>query len=208
MAQNAGRNAQVQLSGSGVSTTGEATTDVGGLHTVYQITNAAHQVLDPTATVTVKVNGSATGAAYTLDRLYGRVTFASALLGTDVVTIDATYLPMAVVASCHDFDYTVSATNADATTFDSGGWMEREQVLGDVQGTVGRFYNVDRLFIDALQAGTSAVLELREDSANPGARIRCLFSKSEVKATPATLVDETITFEGAADADGHAVSFA
>lgn len=208
MAQYAGRNAQVKLSGSGVGTTGEATTDVGGTHLVYQITNAAHQILDPTAAVTVKKNGTAVTSGFTVDRLYGRVTFASALLGTDVVTVDATYLPMAVVAACHDFDYTISGQTIDATTFDSAGWTEREQGLGDVQGTVGRFYQVDNLFIDALQAGTSVVLELRESSAVAGARIRCLFSKSEVKGAVASLVDETLTFEGSADADGRAASFA
>lgn len=208
MAQFRGRSAQVKLSGSGIAATGLATTDVGGLHTVYQVTDATKQAWDPRAAVVVKVNGSAEPAsAYTLDRLYGRVTFAAPLTGADVVTVDATYLPMTVVAACHEYDYNLTATNVDATTFESNGWMEREQVLGDVQGTAGRFYQVDNLFIDALQAGSVCVLELRESNVTAGGRIRCLFTKSEVKASAAALVDETITFEGTSDADGRAVSF-
>jgi len=203
-----GRSAQVKLSGAGVATTGEATTDVGGLHTTYQITNTAHQVLDPQAAVTVKKNGAAQSASlYTLDRLFGRVTFLSALLGSDTVTIDATYLPMAVVAACHDFDYSITSTNADATTFDSAGWTERVPVLGDVQGTLDRFWQADELFMAAINGLSGvAMLELRENSANAGARIWCLFSKSEVKASPSSLIDEAVAFEGAADANGRAVS--
>lgn len=209
MAALSGRSAQVKLSGAGVVSTGEACTDVGGLHTTYQVTNTAHQVLDPQAAVTVKKNGTAQSAAlYTLDRLYGRATFLSPLLGSDTVTMDVTYLPMAVVAACHDFDYTVSGTNADATTFDSAGWTERVPVMGDVQGTLGRFYQADEIFMTAINSSSGvALVELREASANAGARIWALFSKSEVKASAAALVDESITFEGAADANGRAVSF-
>ena len=74
MAKLTGKKALVKVSGSPLTLTNEATTDAGD-HINYQITNAAKRVMDPTAAVTVKENGVATSAPYTLNRLNGTVTF-------------------------------------------------------------------------------------------------------------------------------------
>ena len=209
MARFAGKYCNVKLSGTGISTTGEATTDVGGLHTTYQITNAAHQVLDPQAAVTVKKNAVTQSAAlYTVDRLFGRVTFHSALVGTDVVTIDASYLPMTSVAEANGAELSVNQATIDATTFASLGDTERTYGLRDANGSVDRFFQTDKLFYTALAAGTVMVVEFWRNQTTVDWRAWALFTKQDDKASVTTLIGETITFESTTDADGRSVSFA
>jgi hypothetical protein len=209
MARFAGKYCNVKASGTGVATTGEATTDVGGVHTTYQITNAAHQVLDPQAAVTVKKNGVTQAAAlYTVDRLFGRVTFLSALLGTDVVTIDATYLPMTSVAQAKAAEISVNKATMDATTFASLGDTERAHGLRDANGSVDRFTQMDHLFFTALQAGSVIVVEFWRNQTTVDWRAWALFTKDDHKAQVTDLVGETVSFETTRDADGRSVSFA
>ena len=209
MARFAGKYCNVKLSGTAVPTTGEATTDVGGLHTTYQITNAAHQVLDPQAAVTVKKNGVAQAATlYTMDRLFGRATFLAPLLGTDVVTIDASYLPMTTVAGAMGAELSVNQATIDSTTFASLGDTERTYGLRDANGTVDRFYQADHLFYTALEAATVMVVEFWRNQTTVDWRAWALFTKQDEKAQVTSLVGETITFESTKDADGRSVSFA
>jgi hypothetical protein len=205
----AGQFCNVKASGVAVSTTGEATTDVGGLHTTYQITNAAHQVLDRAVAVTVKKNGATQSPTlYTLDRLFGRVTFLSALVGTDVVTIDGSYLPMTTVAEATGAQMTHSQNPLDSTTFASAGWIERSAGLQDAQGTVDRFYADDALFYTVLAAGTVMVVEFWRDATHVDWRAWALFQKMDGKASPTTIVGESVTWSGTPDADGRVVSYA
>ena len=209
MARFPGKYANVKLSGVGVASAGEATTDVGGLHTTYQVSAAAHQVLDPTAAITVYKNGVAEPAAnYTLDRLFGRVTFKAALLGTDVVTMDVKYLPMTSVAEAHGASLSHSKQTLDATTFASNGWTERESGLQDASGSIDRFYQADDLFFDALTAGSVLVVEFWRDQVNVSWRAWALMDKVDTKAGVADLIGQSIGWAGTTDADGRSVSYA
>lgn len=212
MAVNKGRNANVKISGTGVVSAGEATTDVGGAHTTYQITNIAHQVLDPQATITVKKNGTAQSAAlYTLDRLYGKAVFFTPLLGTDTVTIDVTYLPMTSVVQANSWDATMSGTPLDATVFvGNGGWVQKVQGEKDASGTIGRLYASD-LDLSALWAAsdTPIVVEMWDNASTdtePALRAWALVVKDDQKAAPNQLVGETINWVGTPDANGRVVS--
>lgn len=208
MARFPGKYANVLTSGAAVPTTGEATTDVGGAHTTYQVTNAAHRILDPQAAVTVKKNGTPITTGFTIDRLFGRILFTAALLGTDVVTIDASYLPTTSVAGANGASLSHSRQTMDATTFASQGWMERVEGQGDAAGTIDRFYQADNLFYTMLEAGSVFVVEFWRDQVNVAWRAWALLDKTDVKAGVADLVGESVSWSGAADADGRSVSYA
>src|SRR6185312_4623337 len=210
MSRFAGKYCNVKLSGTGVLTVGMATTDIGGPHTTYQTFGSGiARVFDPQASVTVKKNAVAQSPSlYTVDRLFGRVTFGSALLGTDVVTIDATVLPMTTVAGANGAEVSVNNTPIDATTFASAGDMERAYGLRDSNGTVDRFFQADALFLTGLQAGTVMVVEFWRNATTVDWRSWALFNKSDNKAAVADLVGETVTFVSTKDADGRSVSFA
>lgn len=209
MSRFAGKYANVKASGAGVVSNGEATTDVGGLHTTYQITNAAHQVLDPQATITVKKNGTAQASTlYSLDRLFGRAMFFTPLLGTDTVTMDVTYLPMTTVAGARGAELSVNQMPIDATTFASLGNTERTWGLRDANGTVDRITQMDGVFFTALEAGTPMVVEFWRNQTTVDWRAWALFTKQDFKATVTDLVGETISWESKPDANDRSVSFA
>lgn len=208
MAQYAGKYAGVLTSGAAVNITDEATTDVAGAHTTYQVTAAAHRILSPAGTVTVKVNGSAADpAAYTLDRLFGKVTFLAPLGAGDTVTIDGAYLPVTRVAGAQSAELMHQKSNLDATTFDSQGWTERDHGIGDTSGTIDRFFQVDGLFTAAVQDGAVIVVEFQRDSVNTDWRAWAVFSQSDVKGAAAELVGESLQWSGTTDADGRSVSY-
>lgn len=202
-----GKFANVKVGGTPIAATGLATTDAGD-HKTYTLTDPTRAVLTRTGAVTVYVNGTPTGAAYTLDRLFGRIVFAVALLGTDVVTVDASYTPMTSIAEAHDYAINVTGMDADKTTFASAGWTERSMVRHDAAGTISRFYQADSLFTDLLTNASVVVVEHWRDAATVDSRAWAIFDKDDVKASVGSLVDETYSWLGAADADGRSVSFA
>jgi hypothetical protein len=208
---HSGAHAQVYASGTPVVHNGQNLADIdSGAYLKYQITTAAHQVLDPKAAITVYKNGVIQSPAlYTLNRLYGTVTFASALLNTDVVSADITYLPMTAVAGANSAEGSFSRAALDMTTFASQGNTERVGGLGDASGTVGRFYQADQLFVNAVDAGSVLVVAYWSNTANaaPDWRVWALFNKADIKADPASLIGETAGWVGTTDADGRQVSF-
>jgi hypothetical protein len=204
-----GAKASVLLSGTGVVHNGQNCANIdSGAWKKYQITTASHQVLDPKATIVVYKNGvSQSPALYTLNRLFGVATFASALLGTDVVSMDITYLPMTAVAGANSVEGVVSRASLDMTTFASAGNTERTGGLGDASGTVGRFTQMDGLFFTAVQNGSVMVVEHDYAAGLVAWRAWALFNKQDFKADPASLETETLSWVGTPDADGRQVSF-
>ena len=97
MASTAGKLALVKVTGTSTAFTAEAAANTGDNQT-YRMTNTAKRVWDRTATITVKVAGIATGESYTLDRLRGRVTFATVNAARGAVTLDGSYLPLTTAA--------------------------------------------------------------------------------------------------------------
>jgi hypothetical protein len=202
MAANAGKLCAVKLSGTPTSMTAEATTGSG--NTTYQITNTAKRVLDPTATITVKDGGVATVESYTLNRLTGTVTFGSAVVRT--ITIDGTYLPMTTVAEGKEFSLQIGITNSEDSAFLDAD-VTRLQNEADCKGSVGQWKNSSQNFKTALDAGTPVVLEFVRATSTVFARCWALFQSNGIQAEKKGLIEETIAFDGSADADGRSWTF-
>jgi hypothetical protein len=113
-----GNAATVYVGGTPATITGQATTDVGGTHTVYQITDAAKRVLDPATAVVVLSNGSpiADTSLYVLDYLTGKATFALSR-GAETITITAKYVPLLQVAKARALDIEPNPDTADVAVF-------------------------------------------------------------------------------------------
>ncbi len=206
MAKQTGKKALVKVSGAALTLTGEATTD-SGAHLVYQITNAAHRVLDPTATQTVLENGVPTAAAYTLNRLNGTVTFAIARGGGVAVTITGFYLPLSTAISGTEWTLTLDGTNADVSEFGDI-WVERLPLTKDASGSVKSWRDtVDRTWENALIAGAPIVLALYTNSTgSPDFLVWVMLNKQQVQAALKSAQSQSIDWEGAADADNRVVS--
>jgi hypothetical protein len=197
MAAIAGKKAKVMLTGTGISMTAEATTTTDNKN--YQITNTVKRILSQTGTVVVKNGGTpVTAGTYTLNRLNGTVTFATATART--ITIDATYLPTVELINAFDCSYTIEADNQDVTVFGKN-YILREQGLLDFSGSLSQ-YTIDSTYQNLLTAGNPVVLEIssNRDSAYD-IRAWVILASVEESGSVDGIVEESIEFEGTTDAD-------
>jgi hypothetical protein len=200
-----GVDTSILVSGAGLALTDEATSLITG--TTYQVTNATKRLLDPDAAITVKDGGVTIDPDdYTLDRLFGRVVLAGAPGGA--VTVSGTYLPVAAVATATSFGISRKATNVETTPLGApGAAVQRQQVLKDVSGSIGRFDEADDLFVDALIAGGAVCVQLNV-SGSPHRRMWALVMTSDIDGEADGLLEEGIEWEGTTDADGRVYSAA
>lgn len=206
MAKLTGKKALVKVSGAALTLTNEATTDAGA-HLVYQITNAAKRVLDPTAAITVKEDGVTTVAAYTLNRLNGTVTFTVARGGAVAVTVTGFYLPQSTAISATEWSLSLSGMNGDVSEFGDV-WVQRLAISKDATGTVKSWRDtVDRTWENALVAGTPIMLALYTlSSGPPDFLVWVTLNKQQVQAALKSAQSQSIDWEGAADADNRVIS--
>jgi len=140
MAETPGYLTTVKKGGTSTAFTNEATTRLTA-NTVYQITDTAKQVLDPTVTPTVEVDadgggggGYAAGTGYTIDYLSGTVTFAADQGGSALVRVSGSYIPLLSVASARATSVKRSRTILDSTKFNSTGFKSFIYGLLEVSG--------------------------------------------------------------------------
>jgi hypothetical protein len=211
----AGYNSTVKVTGTPTAMVGEATTDVGGLHTTYQVTNAIKRILDPDAAIVVKKNGVAQASTlYTLTYLFGTVTFLAPLLGGDVVTIDANYLPTLDVLEARTFNVVMHRDLADSTVFKSSPHKTKFALLKDANGSIGTLRALlDDLdpgggivTLQALMAnGTRKVLELGLGSSGYVWRGWVLFDSQDVSSAFDALVEGTLSWQATLDDNGLSI---
>ncbi len=210
-----GRKAQLRVSGPPVPFSGEATT-ANGARTQYQITDPSRRVLDQATAVTV--SSSATGAppytlvpaaSYTVNRLSGTVTFAAAQAAGTSVIVGGGFLPLAVAAEAKEFSYTLSSANLEAPRFGDG-FLQRLPGLKDATGSLSMWTTADRTFEESLVDDTPLVLDMYSDASavTPDLRAWVRVSKNEMKAAIDGLIETSVEWEGAPDADGRSVSVA
>lgn len=203
----AAHSSVIKTTGTSTAVSGGACTDLGS-HTAYQITDTAKRVMDPAAAVVVyKDTGSGAVAQasslYTIDGLTGTITFLSALGGSDVVTVDYSYLPLLSVAAGKEFSIECMSELADKTTFDSGGTRERMAVMRSAKGTLGliALLNEDldagagsRKLADVLQNGTMVYLEVQPGGAGQKFRAYVHLENTDTKGGVAVLIESTLAW--------------
>lgn len=198
----AGKNALVKTTGTAVAFVTESTTTSDNL--TYKILNTTKEIWCPFCTITVLDGGVPTVEDYILNRLAGTVEFQAAIVR--VITLTGQFLPVTTVAHGFEFDYSISADNADSTEFGNQ-WIRRTQTLKDFSSSISRFENMDYMFHDKLVAEESLVLEFFEDSAGPAdIRARVLIATEEDSAAVDGLVEASLDFEGSGDAEGRVVT--
>lgn len=132
MAALPGYSTTLRIPGTSTAITDEACTAVSS--TVFQITDTAKRVLNPAVALTVKANTVTQAVGlYTVDPLFGKVTFAVA--PTAPVTITGEYFPMLTVAEVFDASLSQSYTVLDSTVFGSDGVKTKTLGLGDFSGS-------------------------------------------------------------------------
>lgn len=110
-----------------IALTNEATTDVGGLHTTYTITNAVKKRLDPKTPIVVSTSPDGTTwtvitTGFMLSRVNARVIFAVANpAGTQVRFTSGAYFVESLIAEASSWEQNMKAAKIDTTVFNAAG---------------------------------------------------------------------------------------
>lgn len=203
MASSAGYGSVVKMQGASNVITGEATSYLSGSGStkVYQITTAAHRVLNPGVAVVVK-DGVSTVAStdYTIDYLFGKIRFtAHAVVGA--ITLDGAWLTMWEITTAAGFTLDDGYQLLDTTPFNSTG--DKTCILGerDASGTITHF----DVGADDYSGGASVTIKanlardyvLVECTPVPSGEIFrawARFSKESLKSSPDSLAQGSVSW--------------
>jgi hypothetical protein len=141
----------IKTAGTSTALTNEPTTKLTA-NTVYQITDAAKRVLDRAVAPVIEVDADGVGAGgyavaaagtYTIDYLFGKITFA-ADQGVDAVVrlASGSYLPMVERTGFNSYRLTLGGEVLDGSTFENNDGEKRRQYgLHDVTAELSGFQN-------------------------------------------------------------------
>lgn len=157
MAATPGYKGKLSITGTTTATTGEACTHGSG--NLYQITNAAKRVLDPSVARVWKDTGSpiSAGSIVSEDLLFGTVTLTAPAGGA--VTLDASYLPRIVVATVKDVKLSVKLDTKDITPINGTGDHVLMATTRDATMTAG-LYDDLRTDLDSGSGGEQSFATL------------------------------------------------
>lgn len=162
----AGYVASVKSSGTPTVATGLATTLVSGK--TYKVSDATKNVWDHTAPLVVNDGGTpVTEDNFTVNWLFGQVTFDAAYTVGGAVTVDVTYLPITEVTKANSFTLTQTAATVDHTDYAiahaNDGYRVYQPGLRTVSLELGGFYDSADAVWEILEGRTSAVIEINPD---------------------------------------------
>jgi len=204
--------AQIQVSGAALATVNEAFTMLSG-NITYQVTNAAKRIIDWNSTLTVQIStdGGAsyvTVTNYSVDYLFGRLTFTVANPVGALIRASYNYLPLFGFAEGRDVSFDVAAAELDTTVFGDTS-THRINGLFDVSGSITGF-NLLNVEIDAPATAEKTLAELLNDrdfvvlTYKPDSggsfemRAVVMFSNESLSQAVDGLVESTVTFMGVA----------
>lgn len=149
----AGYVCQLRVGGLSTAMTNEATTLVSGK--TYQITNAAHRIIDYAMPLVVKDNSvDQTANVLSVDYLSGQVTFLGTYTPVGPVTLTGNYIPTAIMAKSRSFTLTQTGAEIDTSSYDTasvnGGWRTYDPGLRTVKMEIKGVYDATQALGAAL----------------------------------------------------------
>lgn len=212
----AAHTAVLRLQGTSTAFTNAATTKLVA-NTVYRITDDAKRLLDPSQTVTVEVDATGGGSwaaatGYTLDRLFGVVTFASDQGASALVRVSGYYLPLVDMVGITDFSFSASRDVLETTALDGDGTKTKKLGLKDLSGslTLNELLTVTHgAGAPTLQSALSSATPLLLEYAAGGKRFRAwvLLESGETTGAVADLLGSSVNFQGSARGEGAAYAW-
>lgn len=205
--------------GTPTGTTGEALGLVSGK--TYRITDRAKRLLDPTVAITVYDNAAPVSAANieSIDLLFGKVTFDAGYSIVGAITMDATYIPLSLVAVAKSFGLSTDAGLVENTTFVGSadpayGYKTRQATIGDYSLTFSLWDDETAEFEANVSAGDRLVFVIGPGNDPASAdvthlRARCVFESFDRSAEVGGLLEDSYSAQGSAteSVDGYPVAF-
>lgn len=218
----AAHTAVVRGPGASTAFTNEPTTELAAVlaNSVYQINTDAKRLLDPGVAVVVEVDADGGGGGgyavaavgtYTLDYLFGIVTFLADQGASALVRVSGSYLPVVDLIGVTEWSYTATRDVLDDTTINLAAGANRTKKLGlsDLSGSLSlnellttdqELGGEDSSLQDVLDGGFPLLFENEVG----GKRFRAwvLLESGETGGSVADLINSTVNFTGAAQAVG------
>lgn len=202
MSKVAGYNAALYVTGTSTPMTDEACTEVSG--TVFQITATARRILDHDVAIVVKANTVVQSGNYTVDTLFGIVTFTDGSHTGETITVTASYLPRHQVAAVRTVSLSITWATGDGTTTGQNGQdlvltQKQVSVQFDAIQALDEAIHTTVSLDDIVDAGAAIVLEVQPVGASSNVwRARGVGSAMSVKNNgPAGVVDGSCSFVSA-----------
>ena len=157
-----GYETRIRLGGTSTTLTDAPTTATSG-NLIYTITNTANRILDPNVAVVVEEGGVAVTDPFTVDYLFGIITFTTARTGA--ITVSGAYIPNTVtVPGVTSHTLNLSSDVLDETDYEeaqtNGAYRTKVNGLKDVSISFERNDGLDNLFKTRLQNKTRILVEL------------------------------------------------
>ncbi len=188
-------------------------------NTRYQLNTDLKRLIDPAVAVVVEVDADGAGGGayvvanpttYTVNYLYGIITFLADQGAAALVRVSGSYLPVIDLLGVTSFDFACSRTVLDDTTFPApGGCRTKKLGLKDVTGTLELN---ELLTIDNDPGAGSLILQTSHENGTPllfersagGKRFRAwvLLESTALDGGVDGLVNNTVNFTGSARAAG------
>jgi hypothetical protein len=198
----------VKIGGTPTSFSNEACTKVTA-NTVYQITDATKRVLDPNTALTVEVDADGPGggayataapSTYTVDYMFGKVTFTADQGSAATVRISGKYIPVSIaLIEGTDFEVEDMGDLVEKTVFGDTA-RSRFLTLQDASGSfsvissLSSTYNATTLRA-LMRAGTPVLLEYRPGGSTAYWRAWVLLSDGSEKASVDGRIEGSMKFE-------------
>lgn len=217
---NAAYSTTIKAVGASTAFTAEPTTTVTA-NTVYQITNTARRILDPDVAITVEVDADGAGAgayataaasSYTVDYLFGTITFTADQGASALVRVSGAYLTLTDVAEATEFSLNLSRTVQDASYFHADGYKRKIATLRDCTGSISQLSLLNAAhgatsFTALYAAGTPFLLEVHPGATGDYFRAWVLLESTTEQSTPEGLYTASFNFTAAAQGTGAAFGF-
>lgn len=174
MSATAAYSTTLKVTGTSTAFSNEACTDLGD-DTNFQITDATKRVWDPDVALVVEVDDGGgydviPATDYTVDPLFGIVTFNTPLGAGDVVRVDGSYLPLLTVGDARAVSISCDRDMLDSTVFHASDVARKKtpglaQATGTLSGLWLGTEDLDsgggtRTLFDVLTGGTRVVLDV------------------------------------------------
>lgn len=178
MAERAGKDVVVQISGASTAFTKQSATAQAG-NLIYIMDTAANRVFDPDGTFLVYDSDVLTVEPYTIDYIQGAVVFTTN--ATRTITVSGARLTMSTVATASAVSVNETCDLADVTPFGS---THKKRIAGllSASGTLTEFDVTDTVFNDAIIAADFLILDIYEVSTAQPKRYWAVFESSELQA--------------------------
>ena len=186
-----GYQALVKAQSSAVTLT-DASTTMTGTNTIYTITDVTKRVLDANTAVVVKVAGSPVTSGFVVDRLNGKVTFASAAVRT--VTVSGKYVVLSTIVESKSFNFTGTRETQDITRFQQS-FREYEPLLLTGTAELTLNYLTDSVFYAMLMNSEIKVLEYYPNDNLTPIRFYGLCTSNDITAPVEGIIEESISFQ-------------